>query len=285
MERNLDNFKGADILFRTYNFGELMGSVTKTELTEKQKATLNDLLFGKIKLTEKQAQERDKLVAKRDAEPTLNQGAKTLVENIFREVVRGTYKQGFSNKYTEKGNSNCENTAIDRIAKVNGWGSFLNANKLGIELKDHIGVGHPDAIKTNIRIGFDAKSSFTDETFPLFQNELKETNYIWQSKRLAMMANFDKWYTCYSLENTPEHLVIKHAWELWRKSGNDGELTDSFLDDVRGLHTFDHLADWERVKTFEVKLTNEDVKLIEKRAQMARNYFDELVEQYKTMKK
>jgi hypothetical protein len=279
MARKIEKFKGSDIMFRTYNFGELMGSVTKTELTPKQATDLKSLL-EKITLTEKQAQERDRLIAKRDAEPALNQGGKTLVQNIFREVVRGTYKQNFSNKYTEKGNSNCENTAIDRIAKVNGWGSFLNANKLGIELKDHIGVAHPDAIKTNIRIGFDAKSSFTDETFPLFDNELKETNYIWQAKRLAMMANFDKWFIAYSLENTPEHLVVKHAWELWRKSGNDGELTDSFLDDVRGLHTFDHLADWERVKTFEIAFTNEDRLLIEKRAQMARNYFDELMDEY-----
>ena len=271
--------RGADILFRTHNFGQLMGSVTKTELTEKQRADLK-LLLEKETLTEKQAQERDRLRLKRDARPELNQGGKTLIQNIFRETIRGTYKQSFSNKYTKKGNE-VENHAINRIAKVNGWGSFLNANKLGIKLQDHIGIGHPDAIKTEMRLGFDAKASFTDETFPLFESELKEVDYIWQAKRLAMMAGFDNWYIAYSLENTPESLVIKHAWELWRKSGNDGELEDSFLDEVRGLHTFDHLADWERVKTFEVKLTNDDVLLIEKRAQMGRDYFDELVDKYK----
>lgn len=270
--------KGADILFRTHNFGQLMGSITKTELTERQNLTLSDLL-SRDKLTPTQEKELKKLIEKRDAQPELNQGGKTLIQNIFRETVRGTYKQSLSNKYTKKGNE-VENHAINRIAKVNGWGSFLNANKLGIELKDNIGIGHPDAIKTEMRLGFDAKSSFTDETFPLFETELKESDYIWQAKRLAMMAGFDNWYICYSLENTPESLVIKHAWELWRKSGNGGELEDSFLDEVRALHTFDHLADWERVKTFEVKLTNDDVLLMEKRAQMGRDYFDELVEIY-----
>ena len=94
------------------------------------------------------------------------------------------------------------------------------------------------------------------------------------------MAGFDSWHICYSLENTPEDLIVKDAWRLWKDGINEGQLTDSFLDEVRQMHNFDHLADWERVKTFEIKLTSEDITLIEKRAQMARNYFDELMENY-----
>lgn len=242
MERKIPKIKGADIQFRTYSFGELM-------------------------------------TGERGNKDGFGDTAKKHVQKIFRELVRGTRDMSIDTKYMAKGIEQ-EDLAINRIAKVNGWGSFLNANKLGIELKDHIGVGHPDAIKTSMRLGFDAKCSFTDESFPLHQTELKETNYIWQAKRLAMMAGFDNWYICYSLENTPDHLIIKDAWSLWKKGENEGELTESFLEEVRQMHNFDHLADWERVKTFEVKLTNEDVKLINKRAEMARNYFDELMDGY-----
>lgn len=273
--------QGKDIKFRTHNFGDLMGSVTKQELTPKQQEELKDLL-SKIQLTEKQAQTRDKLVYKRDSEPELDATAKTHVQEIFRRVVRNTHKHNFENKYTKKGNL-VEDSAINRIAKVNGWGVFLNANKLGIELKDSIGVGHPDAFKEGV-LGFDAKASYSDDTFPLFQSELKERNYIWQDKRLAMMAGLDCWYTCYSLENSPEEIVIQDAWRLWKQAKEEGKLTESFIDDVRALHTYDHLADWERVKTYKVELSSEDIKLIKKRAEMARNYFDELVEQYKFLK-
>lgn len=290
--------QGKDIYFRTHNFGDLMGSVTKQELTPKQQEELKDLLL-KIQLTEKQAHTRDKLVAKRDSEPELDATAKTHVQEIFRRVVRNTHKHNFENKYTKKGNL-VEDSAINRIAKVNGWGVFLNANKLGIELKDNIGVGHPDAYKEGV-LGFDAKASYSDDTFPLFQTELKDRNYIWQDKRLAMMAGLDCWYTCYSLENTPEDIIIQEAKKEWYSSGlfdehghlfnNDidlnpiGKKQSSYLNDIYEKHNFDHLADWERVKTFKIELSSEDVKLIKKRAEMARNYFDDLVEQYKQLKR
>lgn len=240
--RNIPIIKGAEVMFRTYNFGELM-------------------------------------TGERGNKDGFGDTAKKHVQKLFRELVRGTIDLSVDTKQMQKGNA-VEDSAINRIAKVNGWGSFLNANKLNISVSDHIGIGHPDAIKTSSRIGFDAKSSFTDATFPLFQDELKETNYIWQAKRLAMMAGFDSWYVCYSLENTPEHLIVKDAWKLWRDGMNEGELNDSFLDEVRQMHNFDHLSDWERVKTFEVKLTNDDTELIKKRAEMARNYFDELINEY-----
>jgi hypothetical protein len=246
MENRILNIKSTDVLFRTYNFGELM-------------------------------------TGERGNKEGFGDTAKKLVKNLFNEMIRNTTKLSISNKYTSKG-TELEDSAINRIAKVNGWGFFINANKLGIELKDDIGIGHPDGYKESI-IGFDAKCSYTDDTFPLFDKELKNTNYIWQAKRLAMMSNLDKWYVCYSLENTPMNLVINDAWKLWKEGGNEGQFTESFLDEVIQMHNFDHLADWERIKTFEVKCTSDDIDLINKRAEMARNYFMELVDIYKSMKK
>lgn len=277
------DFKGADIIFRTYNFHELCGSVTKTELTELQK-DYKKSLEKKEKRTEKQEERLNELIAKENAKPELDLTAKKHVELIFKSVIRGTYKSNISNMYTKKGLIQ-EDMAIARIARVNGWGVVLNANKQNIVLKDHIGEGHPDAYKPNSRIGFDAKCCFTDETFPLFEKSLKSKQYEIQAKRLAMLANFDEWHIGYSLENSPEESVIAHAWKLWKEGENIGSPTDSFIDDVRALHNFDHLSDWERVKTFTVKLTDSDIDLFNKRDKMAREYFDTLVETYLTFEK
>jgi len=284
MTHNTD-IKGVDVMFRTYNFGDLMGSLTKNSLTEKQEITLRDLL-SKIQLTPTQAKERDRLVAKRDALPELSETAKTLVKDYFNSLVRGTSKMHLSNKYLEKGKQ-LENMALARIAKVNGWQAPLNANKLGIDLTDEYGYGHPDAMYKNLGFGFDAKCSFSDQTFPLFAKDLKEAaktsfqRYEWQAKRYAMIAGFDHWYVCFSLENTPEQLIVNESWKLWKESGNEGQPDESFINEVREMHNFDHLPDWARVKTFRVDLTESDREKVKEHVTLARNYFDELMASYK----
>ena len=55
-------------------------------LTVAQDRTLTELL-SKIKLTEKQAETRDELIRKRDADVELPQGAKTLIEELVKEEV------------------------------------------------------------------------------------------------------------------------------------------------------------------------------------------------------
>jgi len=279
MNHNLE-LTGADLMFRSYNFGELMGGLKKAELTPKQEITLAEHL-SRIKITENQAKERDRLVKIRDSKPELSDGGKTLVLNYFKEMVRGTSRTFLKTDVLDKGKE-CENLAIARICKVNGFPPVINANKLGVVLKDEYGEGHPDAIINSLRIGFDAKCSFTDDSFPLFKSELKDVNYNWQAKRYAMMSGFDKWLVCYSLENTPMHIVEREAWKLWREGQNDGNPTESFIDDVRQMHNFDHLPDWARVKTYEVLTTQKDKEDVKLFVGLGREYFDKLMTEYKS---
>jgi len=51
------------------------------------------------------------------------------------------------------------------------------------------------------------------------------------------------------------------------------------------MHNFDHLPDWARVKTFRVDLTESDREKVKEHVTLARNYFDELKEQYLLNKK
>ena len=69
-------------MFRTHNFGELMGAITKTELTAKQKIDLKDLQ-SRIVLNENQAKERDILLAKQDSRTKLSVVVKKIIQNIY----------------------------------------------------------------------------------------------------------------------------------------------------------------------------------------------------------
>ena len=57
----------------------------KSGITENQQKTLNELLV-KIKLTEKQAEYRDELIAKRDAPVTLSQTGISAVELKIKQI-------------------------------------------------------------------------------------------------------------------------------------------------------------------------------------------------------
>jgi hypothetical protein len=267
-----------DILFRSHNFGELCVSLSKPKLTDLQAIELQRIIEKGDKATDKEKQKLHSLIEKRDAPLQLGDGGKSLVKRIFNENIRNTYRQNVESAYTIKGNE-LENFAVQRIAKVNGWGFCIKNTQT---FQDSIGFGTPDVFKEKAKLGFDAKCSFTDETFPLWDSELKNTNYIWQDKRYAMLCGLDNWFTCYSLENSPEDAIIKHAWQLLRKSGEE-TMNDAFIDEVRALHNFDHLADWERVKTFEVKLTSEDITIAETASKLAREYYGELLEIYNSM--
>lgn len=282
MTRQIQIVKGADIFFRSHNFADLCGSVTKSELTQKQKTDLDSFLCKSLTggLTDKMREEMNRLIAKRDSKPELDATGKALVEQIFREVIRGTYTHKVETYVLQKGIER-ENHAIARVAKVNGWGLCMKYD--GPEGKDKIGTGRPDILKPKIHLGADTKCSFTDKTFPMFKTELPEKKYIIQAKRYATIFELPDWNVCYSLENSSDETVLNHARKLWREAGCEGWPTEDFIDDVRGLHNFDHLADWERVKTFNVPLLNEDVIFHEKRAQMGRDYFDELMERYLSM--
>lgn len=258
------------------------------ELTPAQVATLSKYETAQKALTANQQDDYAKLIAKRDSKPELDDTAKKWVQELFRTHLRSTYTKGFTgSKHTEKGNS-CEQSAIDRVARVMGWGPTIKSSK---EFHDNIGTGHPDIWKPAIGSRADVKCSWTDATFPLFDDRLKNTTYEWQGKRYCMQAGVPDWWIIYCLENTPEPIVLQEAQRLWKESGNAGYILKGedfvskdaklFYDETKALHNFDHLADWERVKPFKVTLTDADVTFADKRVQMSREYAGKLFEDYK----
>jgi hypothetical protein len=233
-------------------------------LTAKQNETLDELM-SKIKLTEKQAEKRDELIAKRDSPVELSAGAKTLIEEyVDRKVYR--YENNFSNPTTEKGWA----VEVDSIEVYNDvfdtkYKKLKETDKY-YSIEYGILVGHPDIVDCERRKVIDIKSSWTKKTFPKTPEKAYDVGYQWQVKLyLYMLSKItgDDWRygeVAHVLVSTPE--TIKPEWES------------------ESLHYVDDFID-ERlcVTTVPVELTDDDILKIERRVKAAEAYANEYYKQ------
>jgi hypothetical protein len=227
-------------------------------LTAVQQRDLNDLL-NKIKLTEKQAEKRDELIAKRDAPIELSQGAKSLVESIVEQEVY-KYKQSFSSKQTDKG-TRVEDESIEVYNRLlfTDYKKLVEGDKYA-ELSVDLLSGHPDIVSIPERKVIDIKSSWDKSTFPKLPEQAKNSAYEWQVKAYLYMLSVmtgEEWTqgeVAFVLVNTPEDLL--NEW------------------DEPSLHYVDDLEDNLRVTIVNVELTTEDKLHIEKRLKAALEYAD-----------
>jgi hypothetical protein len=225
-------------------------------LTAKQNELLDELL-NKIKLTEKQAEKRDELIAKRNQPVELSAGAKTLIEEYIDSKVY-EYEEDFSNPKTEKGWA-VESDSIEVYNSLHFTSySKLNEGDKYYSLAWDILVGHPDIVDCERRRVIDIKSSWTKKTFPKTIEKAYDTGYQWQVKLyLYMLSKItgEEWRhgeVAHVLVTTPEN--IKPEWE------NDT------------LHYVDHLPENLRLTVVPVELTDDDILKIERRVKAAKEY-------------
>jgi hypothetical protein len=171
----------------------------------------------------------------------------------------------------------CEDLAIERLSRFIGTKLVKNMRVY----KDEFGEGIPDCLIKG-KVGFDTKVSFTYESFPMFEDKL-ETAYYWQNVRYMMLTGVKEWYTVYSLENHPENVIKKLARQMWYKAGNEGEVSESFIKEIRDYYNYDHLHDEQRLRFFKVELKDEDVQKVKKHYELANQYYNSLFEKNKKL--
>lgn len=222
-------------------------------LTVAQDRTLTELL-SKIKLTEKQAETRDELIRKRDADIELPQGAKSLIEELVDQEVY-KYKTSFSSKETEKGTQvEDESIAVYNRLFFTDYKKLVECDE-HYEVSDEYSTGHPDIISLGEKKVIDIKSSFTKKSFPKFPEDGKNTTYEWQVKDYLRKLGWRHGEIAYVLSNTPEELV--GDWE------------------EPSLHYADDIEDRLRVTVIPIELTDEDIKFMEGRYKAAYKYAEE----------
>ena len=274
------------LVMRSHNFADIMGKLEVDEFTGQNALRLVELKHekdtginangNKCKWTETKQTELEKLLYKKDAKPELSKGAKTAVEKIFKETVLNCNRMPLETLPIMKG-LECEDLAIERLSRFIGVKLVKNMRVY----KDEFGEGIPDCLIKG-KVGFDTKVCYSYETFPMFEKVL-DTVYKWQDVRYNMLTEVKEWYTVYSLENHPENVIKKIAKQMWYKAGNEGEVSESFIKEIRDYYNYDHLPDEQRLRFFKVELKDEDVQKVKKHYELANTYYQSLFEKNKTL--
>lgn len=217
--------KFQDYKFHPNSVGAITVGLDKPNLTENQQNMLNDLL-AKIELTDKQAETRDELIAKRDKEKQLSAGAITFVRNIVDQIYF-EYNEQINTKYFDKGII-CEQEAID----------YLNANLFTNYVKFTEGKYENEYLTSrgcdiqDGRIIRDIKCAWSKKTMPRFKSEIMIHDYKWQGISYMWLFDADEFHLDYVLVSTPVELRGYESDEL---------------------HDVDHLPFTKRYKTSSIK--------------------------------
>ena len=258
----------AELKIRASQLGKIMLDDPKNKITDKQLLTLEGLL-SKIKLTDKQAELRDVLLLKKDAKPELSKGAKTYIKELWLENNFGI-KQEINSKYIDKGNQ-VEDLSIELAETMLDIG-LMYKNDEYFE-NDYL-KGSPDVI-TDTHI-VDVKSSWSAATFPFFDETLTNKNYEWQLKAYMWMSNIHKSFLSYCLVPTPEILIQDEMRKVSWNRGEAGEVSQEVEDEVRAFHNLKDIPIINRIKSFEVTLSGNDIKKMKEKITLAREYYNTL---------
>lgn len=251
---------------RCSEISQIMGGAL-TKPTAKQIARIEEL-EAKEKRTAKQDEELAELKAKRDAKPELQQGAKTYCEDWLQAQIYNR-STSFTSKYTEKG-IECEQQGIELLAEMMDYGMLVK-NTEWLE-DDHItgccDIKLPEIIE-------DVKCPYTWATFPLFDEELPNTNYYWQMQGYMALYDKPKAAVSYCLVDAPDHLIEKEARNAAYKNGM-AEVDMELYDEIYKQMTYSDVDKKYRFKRFEIQRNDEHIKAIRTQVELCRIYINSL---------
>jgi hypothetical protein len=208
------------------------------------------------------------LTEPRSKSEVLSETAKSYIHELFKEKELGIYKD-ISSRYLDKG-IQLEDQAIQFASEVLGW-DFVVKNTERFT-NDWI-TGEPD-INTDDLLA-DIKCSWSGNTFPMFDEVLKNKDYYWQLMGYLMLTGKDRAELVYCLLNTPfeivEDEVRREHWKL--------HLIEEDLDvreAVQQIHNFDHIPDALRVKRFIIEKDEQAFERIKEKCILANEYYEQL---------
>lgn len=208
------------------------------------------------------------MTSPRTKSEVLSETAKTYIQDYFKEKEFGIKKDIWS-RYTTKG-LEMENEAIQFAGSVLGW-SFVLKNEERLT-NDYV-TGIPDVIYKDLLA--DIKCSWDGTTFPMFDSELKNKDYYWQLQGYMWLTGLDSSYLVYCLMNTPHQIVEDEVRRAHWKAGFIDEDLD-LRHEIQMQHTFDHLPNELRIKSFVVERNDNDIDLLKERIEVANEYYDTL---------
>ena len=200
----------------------------------------------------------------------LSQTTKTYLHELAIEEIYGIRKE-FSSRYTDKGNE-VEDLSIALCNDVLDIG-FIHKNEDYFS-NDWI-TGTPD-VNTN-EILLDVKSSWDATTFPFFDTELKNKDYLYQMQGYMWLTGKEEALLCYCLIDTPLQIVEDEIRrEHWKASLIEEDLDLRAF--VQSKHMFGHIPKEKRLKVFKIAKDDEVIEAIKTRIEQCREYYNELIQ-------
>jgi hypothetical protein len=200
----------------------------------------------------------------------LSQTTKTYLQELAIEEIYGIRKE-FSSRYTDKGNE-VEDLSIALCNDVLDIG-FIYKNEE--HFTNEWITGTPD-VNTN-EILLDVKSSWDATTFPFFDTELKNKDYLYQMHGYMWLTGKEESLLCYCLVDTPLQIVEDEIRrEHWKAS-----LIEESLDlraFVQAKHTFGHIPKEKRLKVFKITKDDKVIEDIKTRIELCREYYNDLIQ-------
>jgi hypothetical protein len=201
----------------------------------------------------------------RSKSEVLSQTAKSYIEDLFNELEFG-YRKEFSSRYTDKG-LEMEDEAIQFASEQFDW-EFVVKNTERFT-NDYI-TGEPD-INTDSLLA-DIKCSWSLDTYPMFEAEMKNKDYYWQLQGYMWLTGKAEAELVYCLMNTPLQIVEDEVRRAHWKAG----LIDEDIDlrhEVQTKHNYDNIPSKLRVKRYIVERDEKAIEKIIEKVEIARKYY------------
>jgi hypothetical protein len=201
----------------------------------------------------------------RSKSEVLSQTAKSYIEDLFNELEFG-YRKEFSSRYTDKG-LEMEDEAIQFASEQFDW-EFVVKNTERFT-NDYI-TGEPDINTDNLLA--DIKCSWSLDTYPMFEADLKNKDYYWQLQGYMWLTGKTQAELVYCLMNTPLQIVEDEVRRAHWKAG----LIDEDIDlrhEVQLKHNYDNIPSKLRVKRYIIERDEKKIEKIIEKVEIAREYY------------
>ena len=240
------------------------------ELSPTKMDTLMDFrLRSKSKYDPLTTPQRDKLIDLRDkkANPELPSSPKTVGITWLDNLLYQSSKS-FTNKFVQKGNYG-EDEVLSMVAKKYDLPFLFKDTE---HLEDEYFTGTRDAFMGGVV--YDAKSSWSHKTFPLWTKVLNPVYYA-QMQIYMHLSKVEKARVCYGLVDTPNFLIVNDAYTVANERGIP--YSDELYEEVREKHLYSHLPIELRLKVYEVEYDPAFIKEAQNRVIMVRKFLDNLL--------
>lgn len=177
----------------------------------------------------------------------ISAGAKSYVKEKVKEHIYGVRKE-FTSKQTDKGIF-VEDESIQYYAENSEFGLLFKNEQY---FEDEFFTGTPDLITKDEII--DIKSSWDCFSFPLFDENIPNSDYYKQLQGYMELTGKRKARLVYVLMNTPEHLCYENYFD------------------------YENIEPKYRIKEYKFEYDKEFIKDIKIKVVKCQQYYDDLIE-------